>query len=140
MWVGLDSTMVLGGATAAERARSLDRFPAPDAMPATLVYRYARLLAEAGRFEDAERQFRARFFPRREGGVNPRQVWLDVRLRRAESLAAPARCAEAVRILDGLERPVQGIAFTGDGLAPFLQAGALADRVAALRARCGAAR
>jgi Flp pilus assembly protein TadD len=140
VWVGLDSAMVLLGATAAERARSLDRFPAAEAMPASLVYRYARLLAEAERFDDAERQFRARFFPRREGGVNPRQVWLDVRLRRAESLAAPARCAEAMRILDGLPRPVQGIAFTRDGLVPFLHAGALADRAAAVRARCGAAR
>jgi tetratricopeptide (TPR) repeat protein len=135
-WVGLDSALVLGGASAADRARSLDRFPVPDAMPASLVYRYARLLAEAGRFDDAERQFRGRFFPRREGGVNPRQVWLDVRLRRAEALTAPARCAEALRILDGLARPVQGVAFTRDGLVPFVQAGALADRVAALRMRC----
>jgi Flp pilus assembly protein TadD len=140
VWIGLDSALVLSGATAAERARSLDRFPAADAMPASLVYRYARLLAEAERFDDAERQFRARFFPRREGGVNPRQVWLDVRLRRAESLAVQARCAEATRILDGLPRQVPGIVFTRDGLVPFLQAGALADRAAAVRARCGAAR
>jgi AraC-like DNA-binding protein len=106
-------------------------------MPASLVYRYARLLAEAGRFDDSERQFRGRFFPRREGGTNPRQVWLEVRVRRAEALAERGTCAGARRILDGLARPVANLAFTDDGLEPFLQRGPLAGRVAAARARCG---
>jgi tetratricopeptide (TPR) repeat protein len=137
VYLGLDSTLVLLGATAAGRARALERFPVADSMPASLVYRYARLLAETGRFDDAERQFRGRFFPRREGGTNPRQVWLEVRVRRAEALAARGACADARRILDTLARPVGGLAFTGDGLEPFLQRGPLADRVTAARARCG---
>ena len=136
VYVGLDSTLVLLGATAVERARALDRFPVADSMPVLLVYRYARLLAEAGRLDDAERQFRGRFFPRREGGINPRQVWLEVRVRRAESLAAAGRCPEARRVADGLARPVPGLAFTRDGLEPFLASGPLADRVAAVRGRC----
>jgi tetratricopeptide (TPR) repeat protein len=137
VYLGLDTALVLSGAGAADRARVLDRFPVADSMPASLVYRYARLLAEAGRFDDAERQFRGRFFPRREGGTNPRQVWLEVRVRRAEALAERGACADARRILDVLARPVAGLAFTGDGLEPFLQRGPLADRVTAARARCG---
>jgi tetratricopeptide (TPR) repeat protein len=137
VYVGLDTALVLSGAGAADRARALDRFPVADSMPASLVYKYARLLAEAGRFDDAERQFRGRFFPRREGGTNPRQVWLEVRVRRAEALAERGTCADARRILDALARPVAGLAFTDDGLEPFLQRGPLADRVTAARARCG---
>ena len=137
VYVGLDTALVLSGAGAADRARALDRFPVADSMPASLVYKYARLLAEAGRFEDAERQFRGRFFPRREGGTNPRQVWLEVRVRRAEALTERGACADATRILDALARPVAGLAFTRDGLEPFFQRGPLADRVTAARARCG---
>jgi tetratricopeptide (TPR) repeat protein len=138
VWIGLDSTLALLGAGVGDRARTLERFPSSDSMPTPLVYRLARLMAEAGRFDDAERQFRSRFFPRREGGVNPRQVWLEVRLSRAEALADAGRCAAARGILDGLDRPVPGVAFTQDGLGPFLEAGPLAERVAALRARCPA--
>jgi tetratricopeptide (TPR) repeat protein len=136
VWMGLDSTLVLVGAGAGDRADALERFPLADSMPAPLVYRLARLLAEAGRFDGAERLFRGRFFPKREGGVNPRQVWLDVRVRRAEALAAAGRCAAARGMLDGLARPAPGIPFTRDGLEPFLAAEPLAGRVAALRARC----
>jgi hypothetical protein len=136
VYVGLDSALALLGASAGDRARALDRFPAADSMPAALVYRYARLLAAAGRFDDAERQFRGRFFPRREGGTNPRQVWLEVRVRRAEAAAEAGRCDEARRVLDGLGRPVGAIAFTRDGLGPFLTQGTLADRVGATRRRC----
>jgi Tfp pilus assembly protein PilF len=136
VYVGLDSTLVLLGAGAADRARALERFPVPDSMPASLVYRFVRLLAAAGRFDDAERQFRGRFFPRKEGGINPRQVWLEVRVRRAEALAEQRKCADARRVMDGLSRPVAGLAFTRDGLEPFLQTGALAERVRALRERC----
>jgi hypothetical protein len=136
VYLGLDSTLVLMGAGAADRARALDRFPVADSMPTSLVYRYARLLAQAGRYDDAERQFRGRFFARREGGVNPREVWLDVRVRRAEGLASAGRCGEARRVLDALGRPVPGLAFTRDGLEPFLAGSALAERVAAVRGRC----
>ena len=139
VYLGLDSTLVLSGGGATERARALDRFPVPDSMPASLVYRYARLLADAGRFDDAERRMRGRFFPRREGGVNPRQVWLEIRVRRAEALVEAARCAEARRVVDGLVRPVAGVAFTSDGLEQFLERGPLAERVATVRARCAPA-
>jgi len=136
VWTGLDSALVLLGAGADARARALERYPQPDSMPAALVYRLARLLAEAGRFDDAERQFRGRFFPRQEGGVNPRQVWLQVRVGRAEALAAAGRCDDARGVLESLSLPAPGLAFTRDGLEVLLGAEPLAGRVAAARARC----
>ena len=102
-----------------------------------MVYRYARLLSDAGRFDDAEALFRGRFFSRVEGGTNPRGVWLDVRLARAEVVAARGACADARRIVAGLARAVSGLAFTRDGMSEQLRAPAFARRVDGVTTRCG---
>ena len=101
-----------------------------------LVYRYARLLAAAGRFDEAERLFVGRFLSRVEGGTNPRGVWLEVRLARADSLAARGACADARRVLASLARPVRTLPFTRDGMAEQLRTPALARHVAEVSARC----
>jgi len=134
--LGLDSVLALGGAGPGERADVFARYPRPDSMSVALVFREARLLARAGRFDDAERLLRNRYFPRREGGTNVREVWLEVRVARAEALAAQRACAEARRVVDTLARPVAGLPFTRDGLEPFLQ-GEFANRVAQVRVACG---
>jgi hypothetical protein len=91
-------------------------------MPTALVYRHARLLAAAGRFDDAERRFAGRFLSRVEGGTNPRAVWLEVRLARAEALAAEGACRSARRVIAQLPRAVAGLPFTRDGMAEQLRA------------------
>ena len=136
VYLGLDSVLALGGAGAEERADVFLRYPRLDSLPVALVYRAARLLARADRFDDAERLFRGRYFPRREGGTNVREVWLEVRVQRAEALARRRACGEARRVADGLARPVTGLPFTRDGLDPFLRE-AFANRVAQVRTACG---
>jgi hypothetical protein len=103
-------------------------------MPTALVYRYARLLAAAGRFDEAERLFVGRFLSRVEGGTNPRGVWLEVRLARADSLAARGACADARRVLASLARPVRTLPFTRDGMAEHVIPHC--HRVAEVSARC----
>ncbi|MBK6487685.1 MAG: DUF5107 domain-containing protein [Gemmatimonadetes bacterium] len=136
VWVGHDSLSVLTGRGIAERAAALDRYPDKATMPTALVYRYARLLAAAGRFDEAERLFVGRFLSRVEGGTNPRGVWLEVRLARADSLAARGACADARRVLASLARPVRTLPFTRDGMAEQLRTPALARHVAEVSARC----
>lgn len=136
VWVGADSLLALAGRPAGERAAQLDRFPSRTTMPTALVYLHARLLAAAGRFDDAERLFAARFLSRVEGGTNPRAVWLEVRLARGEWLAAQGDCRAASRLVDRLARPVTGLAFTRDGMAEQLRAPALARRARAITGRC----
>lgn len=49
-----------------------------------------------------------------------RQVWLEVELQKALSLARHAHCSEAVNIADHIGQPVPDLPFTHDGLQPFL--------------------
>jgi Flp pilus assembly protein TadD len=136
VWVGLDSVLMLRGADAMTRARSLDRYPDRAAMPTALVYRYARLLAAAGRFGDAEALFPNRWFARVEGGTNPRGVWLEVRSARAVALAESGRCIEARRVVEGVARPVSELYFSNDGMQPFLTREPIAGRLGRVRERC----
>jgi tetratricopeptide (TPR) repeat protein len=141
VYVGIDQAMSLTGHSAEERAAALARYPNADAMPAMLSFKLALALAEAGKFADAERVFVNRFFAREEGGTNVRQVYLEVQLLHARAAAAAGEgeggCGEALGILDGMRSPVEGLAFTRDGLAPFLDGGRLRYERGVIEARCG---
>lgn len=50
-----------------------------------------------------------------------RQVWLEVQIQHALSMAQQGQCSEAIKAVDDLARPVPDLAFTHDGLDPFLQ-------------------
>jgi len=65
--------------------------------------------------------FHNRFFQREEGGTNVRQVWLEVQVQHALSLAQHRECPDAIKIVDHLGEPVPNLAFTHDGLEPFLR-------------------
>ena len=136
LYVTLEQAMTRAGRPADERARAILSFPDQKALPTALVFRLATALAEAGRFDDAERQFEGRFFAREEGGVNVRQVYLEVRARRAAALAAQNRCEDALAIVNHLAEPVAGLAFTGDGLVPFLTRGTIAELIGKVRSAC----
>jgi tetratricopeptide (TPR) repeat protein len=120
LYAGADVAASLAGLKAAERVALLERFPDRASLPPALVYKLALALVEVGRAEEAERLFHGRFFPREEGGTNVRQVFLEVRLRRALELAQAGRAKEAAALVASLDRPVKGLTFTQDGLAEFL--------------------
>jgi len=138
IYTGLEQALTQAGRPAADRAKALLSYPDQKALPASLVYKLALLLAEAGRYDEAEQQFAGRFFPRVEGGINVRQIWIEVRARRAESLAQAKDCREALAITDGLSRPVAALPFTKDGLEPFLKQPKLAGIIDSVRKACGA--
>jgi tetratricopeptide (TPR) repeat protein len=99
---------------------ALARHPDAGAMPPALVFKRALALVEDARFDDAERLFPGRFFPREEFGTNPRQVYLEVRLQRALALARAGRRAEAIAIASGLGAADPAMPFTADGMDAFL--------------------
>jgi tetratricopeptide (TPR) repeat protein len=120
LYVGLDQALTQAGRPASERADALLSFPDQRALPAALVYKLATALAEAGRFDEAEQQFYGRFFPRKEGGVNVRGVYVSVRLGHAKALAERHQCGPARDIVSHVGDPVVDLAFTRDGLQPFI--------------------
>jgi tetratricopeptide (TPR) repeat protein len=135
VYAGIDEAMSILGTPAARRVAELERYPDNASMPAPLVYEMALSYAEAGRFEKARAMFENRFFPREEGGVNVRQVW--VRVRALE--AAHSSCDVALGILDHLADAVPGLAFTQDGMAPFLAEPGNQPALGSVEARCGRA-
>ena len=120
LYRGIDQTLSILQKPAAERVAALQRYPDLDHMPTPLTYELILNLAEAGDFDKAEAMFHNRFFQREEGGTNVRQVWLEVDLQKALSLARHAHCPAAVNIADHIAQPVPDWPFTHDGLQPFL--------------------
>jgi hypothetical protein len=66
-----------------------------------------------------------------------RQVFVEVRLRRATALAGARRCRQAIALLNELDRPVPRIAFTADGMGPFVASTRVQYMIGEALARCG---
>ena len=105
-------------------------------MPAALVYRTVRRLVDAERFDDADDLFYDRYFPREEGGINVRQVYLEARVGRAAAAVTGGRCDDAMDILDALIDVNARLEFTRTGLAVWLDRSGLAETTAELQQSC----
>lgn len=104
IYIGLDEAMSLTGASAAERAFALGRFPSkvgtsPLAMPSNLVFQLALTRAEAGQYDQALALFKDRFFASKEGGVSVAQVLFEIDLMQAKTEAASGDCAKTEEFL-----------------------------------------
>ena len=121
LYTGIDQALSILRRPAQERVAVLERYPDGAHMPSKLVYELILNLAESGEFEKADALFHNRFFSREEGGTNVRQVWLEVQVQRAISLAQSGRCTDAVKVVDNFAVPVADLPFTHDGLEPFLR-------------------
>jgi tetratricopeptide (TPR) repeat protein len=136
LYFGLDEAMALAGRSASERADAMRRYPDLNEAPAALVYKLARTLAEAGRYDEAEQLFVSRFFPRKEGGINVREVYLEVRLGRAGALAEAGDCTRALEIIEHLGEYRPDLYFTRDGLEPFIESERFQGLIGEVRATC----
>lgn len=138
LYTGMDQALSILRRSPQERVAALERYPDQAHIPSSLVYELILNLVEAGEFEKAEALFHNRFFPREEGGINVREVWLEVEVQRAASLARSGRCGEAVGIVDHLAEPVRDLPFTQDGLEPFLRSARFSYLIGAVYKACGA--
>jgi tetratricopeptide (TPR) repeat protein len=120
LYTGLDQALSILGRPAGERVAALASYPDRANMPSYLVYELILNLTEAGNYDGAEALFHNRFFQREEGGTNVRQVWIEVQLQKAVSLANHGQCPEAISTADHLGTTVPDLPFTRDGLEPLL--------------------
>ncbi len=139
VYAALDDALERLGRPASERADALLAFPDIRGMPAALVYRTARRLAEARRFDEADALFVDRFFPREEGGINVRQVYLEVKIARARAHSEEGDCRSSRQVLDDLLTPDSQLEFTSDGLSLWLDRAGLRTAVDELLATCSGA-
>jgi hypothetical protein len=119
-----------------ERVAALEQYPDRANMPSHLVYELILNLAEFGDYDQALSLFHNRFFQREEGGTNVRDVWLEVQLQRAMSLAHHSQCSEAVNVAEHLADKVPDLAFTHDGLEPLLRSGRISYLLGNLYRTC----
>ena len=108
-------------------------------MPAELVYSLALNRSEAGDFDGAAALFRNRFFAREEGGTNVRQVWVEVKTMQALRQAAAGQCEAAIATAKGISAEVPGLAFTRDGMGPFVDSARTEYLLGIAESRCGRA-
>ncbi|MCZ2075622.1 MAG: DUF5107 domain-containing protein [Bryobacterales bacterium] len=121
LYLSLNRGLSLLRRPATERTGVLRQYPDQKSLPQSLLYELILSLAESGQAEEAEKLFHDRFFAREEGGINVRQVWVEVQLRKALALARSGRGKEAVAVLGRAAKPVEGLAFTNDGMDAFTQ-------------------
>ncbi len=137
LYVGLDETLRTQGRPASDRADALLAYPDRAGMPAPLVYLTARTLAEAGRFPEAEGLLAHRFFPSEEGGINPRDVYLEVRVARARAEQAAGRCREALAIVNAPVDRRATLTFADDELRAIAASPPIRQVLDSVRAACG---
>jgi tetratricopeptide (TPR) repeat protein len=134
--LGLEEAMDKAGQPAIDRARTLQSFPGLRSAPSALVFRLARLLAEAGEFEPAEELLVNRFFAKEEGGTDVREIYVALRLKRAKSLASQGQYETALRIVRHLGEPVASLPFTARGLGPFVASNTTRQAMEEIEAMC----
>jgi tetratricopeptide (TPR) repeat protein len=137
LYTGMDQALSILQRPSKNRVQALESYPDPANMPPTLVYELILNLAESGEFEKTFLLFHNRFFPREEGGTNVRQIWLEVRVQRALSLAHSGQCSEATNMVDNLAQPLPDLAFTRDGLLPFLRSARFSYLIGNVYKSCG---
>jgi tetratricopeptide (TPR) repeat protein len=139
IYEGMDQALSVLKSPAGERVEALQHYPDLSHMPAPLVYELALNRAEANDFEGAVALFRNRFFAREEGGTNVREVWVEVRLQQALSLARAAQCPAALSLAPTLASKVAGLDFTADGLEPIVNSARTQYELGMLDSTCGRA-
>jgi len=137
LYTGMDQALRILQHPPDDRVQALERYPDHGNMPSKLVYELILNLAESGEFDQSVTLFHNRFFPREEGGTNVRQVWVEVQVHHAISLTQSGRCSEATNIVDNLAQPVPDLAFTRDGLQPFLRSARFSYLIGSIYKSCG---
>jgi tetratricopeptide (TPR) repeat protein len=138
LYTGIDQALSILQNSPQDRVQALERYPDHGNMPSKLVYELILNLAESGEFDKSAAMFRDRFFPREEGGTNVREIWLEVQVQHAISLAQNGQCSEATHIVDNLAESVPDLPFTHDGLQPFLRSARFSYLVGSVYKSCGA--
>jgi tetratricopeptide (TPR) repeat protein len=137
VYLALDGVLSAANASPRDRVAALRRFPSPERMPSSMVFKLGQAMAEAGDAGPAEALFHNRFFPQEEGGTSVRTVYAQVRLISARTAAAKGDCSAALGILDALPREQKDLTFTTGGLADSLQPAMMARQVATIDRTCG---
>ena len=134
-YIGLEQALREAGRPMEERVAALRKFTGPNP-PATLIFQLARDLADAGHYDDAQKELATRFISLEEGGASQLAVYLEIKLKQARILAASHRCHEVRSLIQHLGDPVPQLALTKEALALALHSQRMQKEVAEAQATC----
>jgi tetratricopeptide (TPR) repeat protein len=134
-YLGLELALREAGRPPEERVAALQRFPGANP-PATLIFQLARDLADAGRYDEAQKELATRFISLEEGGASQLDVYLEIKLKQAHALAAEHHCDQAHNLIQHLDEPVPQLALTREALTLALKSPHVQNQIAAAQAPC----
>ena len=136
IYLGLEQALREAGHSPEERVAALQRFPGPNP-PATLIFQLVRDLADAGRYEEAQRELATRYISLEEGGANQLDVYLEIKLKQARALAAKHQCDKSRTLIQHLSSdPVPQFSVTKAALELALQSPRNQKEIAEAQAAC----
>jgi tetratricopeptide (TPR) repeat protein len=136
VYLGLEQALREAGRPAEERVAALQKFPGANP-PATLIFHLARDLADAARYDEAQKELTARFIPLEEGGARQLDVYLEIKLKQARALAAKQQCKDMRNLLQQLRSdPVPQLSLSKDAITLALQSARSQKEIAELQAAC----
>jgi tetratricopeptide (TPR) repeat protein len=140
LYLGLEEAMQKAGSSLADRVQALESYPDRRSAPAAYVFHLVQILGDSGDFDRAEEELANRFFPREEGAVNVRQIYVELKLKRAQSLATRGQCDQARSVVMHLSDIDSRFAFTTKGMEPFVTSKAAQGTVDQVKKACAASR
>jgi thioredoxin-like negative regulator of GroEL len=124
------------GRSPEERVAALQKFPGSNP-PATLIFQLARDLADAGRYDEAQKELATRFISLEEGGASQLDVYVEIKLKEARTLAAKQQCEQARAVIQHLSSDaVPQLSLTKDALALATQSRRVQKEIADVQAPC----
>ena len=136
IYLGLEEALKDGGHSPEERVAALQKYPGSNP-PATLIFQLARDLADAGRYEEAQKELATRFISLEEGGASQLDVYVEIKLKQAGALAAKQQCEEARAVIQQLgSDAVPRLSVTKDALALAMQSRRTQREIAKAQAPC----
>jgi tetratricopeptide (TPR) repeat protein len=134
-YLGLERALREAGRPPEERVAALQKFPGP-APAASLIFQLARDLADAGRYDDAQKELATRFIPLEEGGASQLDIYLEIKLKQANALAANHQCGTARNLIQHLDDPAPQLSLTKEALALALRSPRMQKQIADAQASC----
>ncbi|MGB7436240.1 MAG: DUF5107 domain-containing protein [Candidatus Acidiferrum sp.] len=134
-YLGLEQALREAGRPAAERVAALQKFPGSNP-PATLIFQLARDLADAGRYDDAQKELATRFVSLEEGGASQLDVYLEIKLKQGVALATSHHCQEARNLVEHLGDPVPQLSLSKESLTLALRSPRIQKQISEIQSSC----
>ncbi len=136
VYLGLEEALKAAGRSPEERVAALQKFPGSNP-PATLIFQLARDLADAGRYDEAQKELATRFISLEEGGASQLDVYVEIKLKEARALAAKQQCEQARAVIQHLSSDaVPQLSLTKDALALAMQSRRVQKEIAEAQEPC----